>query len=205
MNKIKLVSLWNPKGGQGKSTFAINLAAASVEMGLKALVICQDQQGTSMLFHKAGNLPFKVLPDFPKEQPDADIVFIDHQASDWAMPDTKLVVMPLVPKRAQYATYADAYARAEAAGKEIITIVTDGQMHRAGEKATTDFLKSEGAYVVPSSGVFSRSEEEYRSIFDDRFNKVYKVGERRREMQHILARILMDHSHVAPVEHKEAV
>lgn len=203
MSQIKLVSIWNPKGGQGKSTFAINLSAAAFEMGLKPLVICQDQQGTSMLFHKAGNLPFEVLDHFPDKRPDADIIFIDHQASDWKLPDTKLVVMPLVPKRAQYATYADAYARAEAEGKEIITIVTDGQMHRSGEKTTTEYLKSQGAFVVPSSGVFSRGEDEYRTIFDEMFNKVYKVAERRREMQHILARILMDHSHVTSDSKKE--
>ena len=40
MKPIKLISIWNPKGGQGKSTLAINLAASSVELGLKPLVIC---------------------------------------------------------------------------------------------------------------------------------------------------------------------
>jgi chromosome partitioning protein len=39
---FKLVNIWNPKGGQGKSMIAINLAAAAVQMGLKPLVICQD-------------------------------------------------------------------------------------------------------------------------------------------------------------------
>ncbi|NDA91228.1 MAG: hypothetical protein EBY20_10100 [Alphaproteobacteria bacterium] len=58
---MKLVSIWNPKGGQGKSTLAINLAAASVELGLKPLVICQDPQGTSLLYYKSGNLPFEVI------------------------------------------------------------------------------------------------------------------------------------------------
>ena len=55
---MKVVSVWNPKGGQGKSMIAINLAAAAVEIGLKPLVIDTDLQGTSMLFHQAGNLPF---------------------------------------------------------------------------------------------------------------------------------------------------
>jgi len=38
MKEIRLVSIWNPKGGQGKSMLAINLAAASVELGLKPLL-----------------------------------------------------------------------------------------------------------------------------------------------------------------------
>ena len=160
MSKIKLVSVWNPKGGQGKSLLAINLAAAAVELGLKSMVICQDQQGTSMLYYKGGNLPFVVEGDIPKERPNADIVFFDHQASDWEVPKTKMLVMPLKPARDQFATYVDAKKRAENHEErgeriehDIITVVTDGQAHRADERATTVALKKRGAFVVPSSGV----------------------------------------------------
>ncbi|MCE7567559.1 AAA family ATPase [Aliivibrio fischeri] len=188
---MKVVSSWNPKGGQGKSLFTINLAAAATQLGLKALVICQDQQGTAMLYHKAGNLPFDVINEIPKERPDVDIVFIDHQASDWEVPKSKFILMPLKPARDQYATYIDAYKRAEASGKTILTVVTDGSAHRADEKATTEALQKKGAYVVPSSGVFSRAAGQYRTIFDEQLNKAYKIGQRRAEMQQILARILM--------------
>ena len=54
---IKLVSIWNPKGGQGKSMLAMNLAGAAIELGLKPLVICQDPQQCFILdqviFHLA--------------------------------------------------------------------------------------------------------------------------------------------------------
>ena len=191
MKKIKIVSIWNPKGGQGKSLLSINLAAAACEMGLKPLVICQDQQGTAMLYHKQGNLPFQVVGEPPASKPDADIVLIDHQASDWEVPDTQLIVMPLKPARDQFATYIDAFKRAHKKGREIITVVTDGQAHRASEKATTEHLQGQGAHVVPSSGVFSRAAEEYRTIFDEKMNKAYKVRERRREISAILGAILM--------------
>ena len=191
--KIKLVSVWNPKGGQGKSMLSLNLAAASVELGLKPLVICQDQQGTSMLYYKGGNLPFEVVDRIPDIRPDADIIFFDHQASDWQVPDSKMLVMPLKPARDQYATYIDAAKRAKGAGKEIITVVTDGQAHRADEKATSDALRESGAFIIPSSGVFSRAAGEYRTIFDSALNKAYKVGERRRELSMILGRILVNH------------
>jgi chromosome partitioning protein len=194
MKKIKLVGIWNPKGGQGKSLLAINLAAAAVELGLKAMVICQDQQGTSMLYYKGGNLNFEVLGQIPQERPDADIIFFDYQASDWEVPQESLLVMPLKPARDQYATYIDAYKRAEEAGKEVITVVTDGQGHRADEKKTTDYLKGQGAFVIPSSGVFSRAAAEYRSIYDPALNKAYKVSERRREISKILGRVLLEQS-----------
>ncbi len=171
---------------------SINLAAAACELGIKPLVICQDQQGTSMLYYKTGNLPFEVTGDIPTTKPNADLVIFDHQASDWEVPDTNLIVMPLKPARDQYATYIDAFKRAHKKGREIITVVTDGQAHRASEKTTTDYLKGQGAFVIPSSGVFSRAAEEYRSIFDPVINKAYKVGERRREISAILGAILID-------------
>ena len=192
MKIIKLVSIWNPKGGQGKSTLAINLAAASVELGLKPLIICQDPQGTSLLYYKSGNLPFEVVNSVPTDRPDADIVIFDHQASDWEVPKNHLIVMPLKPARDQYATYIDAYRRAELLGKKIITVVTDGQEHRANEKDTIDYLKSKGACVIPSSGVFSRAASEYITIFDQKMNKAYKIRERRMEINKILAAILIE-------------
>ena len=70
---MKVASAWNPKGGQGKSMVAINLAAA-VENGLRPVVIDRDEQGTSMLYHRAGNLPFDLLDDYPRSAPDVDLV-----------------------------------------------------------------------------------------------------------------------------------
>lgn len=92
---------------------AINLAAAAVQMGLKPLVICQDPQGTSSMIHEAGNLPFEVIETIPKEKPDANLVLIDHQASDWQMPQGRLFLMPVKPARTQYKTYLDARKLAE--------------------------------------------------------------------------------------------
>lgn len=192
MKEIRLVSIWNPKGGQGKSMLAINLAAASVELGLKPLLICQDQQGTSMLYFKAGNLPFEVIDTIPITRPDADIIFFDHQASEWSVPNNHTLVMPLKPARDQYATYIDAYKRAQALGKQIITIVTDGQEHRTSEKETTEYLRGKGAFVIPSSGVFSRAASQYLTVFDAKMNKAYKVRERRAEISKILGAILIE-------------
>lgn len=102
--------------------------------------------------------------------------------------------MPLKPARDQYATYIDAYKHAEALGKQIITIVTDGQEHRASEKETTEYLRGKGAFVIPASGVFSRAASQYLTIFDAKMNKAYKVRERRAEISKILGAILIENN-----------
>ena len=201
MKSIKLVSIWNPKGGQGKSMLAINLAAAAVEMGIKPLVVCQDPQGTSTKYYKAGKLPFKVVSEIPRERPDADIVFFDHQASDWELPPNQLVVMPVKPSRDQFTTYAEAFKMAENAGKQVLTIVTGGANQRVDERATAKALQSKGALEVPASGVFSRAASGYKTIFDKSLDRAYKIRDRRRDLSRILAELLLEQeeerSHVA--------
>ncbi|PJE78024.1 hypothetical protein CI610_03050 [invertebrate metagenome] len=189
---IKIVSVWNPKGGQGKSMLSINIAAAMVQLGLKPLVICQDPQGTSMLFFRGGQLPFTVMEKIPNKKPAADIIIFDHQASDWAVPEANMLVMPVNPERSQYATYIDAYKRAEKENKHIFTVVTNGQNQRPEERKTTKYLLDKGAFVIPASGVFSRAAGEYRTIFDEALNKAYKIGQRRKELLHIAGAILAD-------------
>lgn len=189
---FKIVNIWNPKGGQGKSMLAINLAGSAVEMGLKPLVICQDPQGTARMIYEGGNLPFEVLSSIPENKPDANIIIIDHQASDWELPQGRLILMPVKPARTQYKTYVDAKKLAEKAGKQIITVVTDAQHHRTEERQTAQRLVEKGALEIPSSGVFSRADAQLLTIFDEKMNKAYKVKERRKDFLKILGAILAD-------------
>lgn len=189
---FKLISIWNPKGGQGKSMIAINLAAAAVEMGLKPLVIDQDQQGTSHETAQNGKLPFDVISRIPDNKPDANLVIIDHQASDWELPRSKTILMPVKPDRTQYKTYAVAKKRAEQAGKQVYTVVTDAQHQRPEQKATVQKLVENGAVEIPSSGVFSRADAQLMTIFDQELNRAYKVNQRRAEFRKILGVLLAD-------------
>ena len=188
---MKIVSVWNPKGGQGKSLIALNLAGAAVfELELEPLVICRDPQGTAMLAHAKGNLPFDVKPSYPKEASRYDLVIADHMASDWEVPPSPTVIIPTKPVRTDYATFRDALTRLEKAGKRIIQVVTDGSMSRQGERAMILAMRKAGAFEIRSCGAFSRAAEEYRTIFDPAVNRVYGVKERRQEMNAILAAVL---------------
>ena len=189
---MKTVSVWNPKGGQGKSLVAINLAAAVVELGLKPVVIDRDEQGTAMLYHQAGNLPFDVLPDYPRSVPDVDLVVVDHMANDRVIPRPPLLVMPVIPKRSQYAAYAEALKQAADAGKHIITVVTNGDLRREQERAVVLALKQRGAFEIRASGIFSRADNDYRTIYDPALNGAYGVRERRQEFSAILAAVLQN-------------
>ena len=187
---MKIVSIWNPKGGQGKSLIAINLAGACSRLNMKPLVIDEDPQGTAMLFHNGGNLPFEVVQGMPKEKPDADIVIIDHTARDWTIPRANTVIMPTKPTRSDVATYMDALERLKPEGKKLIPVVTDGDMRRTSEKNVCLALRKTGAFELKASGVYSRASDQYRTIFDDALNGAYKINERRAEFESILTAVL---------------
>lgn len=189
---MKTVSVWNPKGGQGKSMVAVNLAAAAVDLGLRPVVIDRDEQGTSMLYHQAGNLPFEVLPDYPRSAPDVDLVLVDHMANDRVVPRPPLLVMPVIPKRSQYAAYVEALKQAENAGKRIITVVTNGDLRREQERAVVLALKQRGAFEIRASGIFSRADNDYRTIYDPALNGAYGIRERRHEFCAVLAAVLQN-------------
>ena len=199
---MKIVSVWNPKGGQGKTLIALNLAAAAVsELELRPLVLCRDPQGTALLSHAKGNLPFDVKPSYPKGAAKYDLVIADHVASDWEVPPAPTVIIPTKPVRTDYATFRDAVARLEKAEKRIIQVVTDGSMARYGERAMILAMRRTGAFEIRSCGVFSRAAEEYRTIFDPAVNRVYGVKERRQEMSAILTAVLASPvAQVAPGE-----
>ena len=188
---MKKVSIWNPKGGQGKSMLAINLAAAAIDIGLEPLVICQDKQGTSTLFHKNGNLNFEVVQEIPRHKPKGiDLVLIDHMAADWSAPPCSTVVIPTKPVRSDYATFCDALQILKKAQKRTIKVVTDGNVSRKTEADTVAALKKIGVFEIRSSVAFPKAAEEYRSIFDKSLNRVNKIKSRRMEVNAILTAIL---------------
>jgi chromosome partitioning protein len=98
--------------------------------------------------------------------------------------------MPLIPRRDQYATYIDAFKRAEEKGKKIITVVTNGDKRRENERKLMERMEGKGAFNILSSGVFGRAANDYRTIFDKKLNWAYKIGERRGEISLILGKIL---------------
>ena len=187
---MKIASVWNPKGGQGKSILALNLAAAAVFEGLQSVVIDQDPQGTSVIFSQSNALPFDVLPEIPTDAPDCDLVLIDHMANDRSMPRPPLLVMPLIPKRSQYSAYRTSYELALRSGKKIITVAMNGDRRRPLERDLIFALKRQGALEIRASGVFSRADNEYRTIFDSLFDHVYGISDRRRELKSVLTAIM---------------
>lgn len=183
--------MWNPKGGQGKSTIALNLAAAAVYNGNSAVLIDRDEQGTSTLYAAQRHLPFSVLAAYPATAPDADLIVIDHMANDRRVPEPMLIVMPVIPTRSQYAAYVEARQLAERRNKRIITVVNNGDVRRLEERRVALALTREGATEIRASSAFGKADSEYRTIFDAKLKNAYGMRERRAELLELLDRVML--------------
>ena len=194
---MKVISVWNPKGGQGKSLLSLNLAACAVSsFDLKPLIIDQDPQGTCQECKNEGRLPFDIIGEIPKDKPEGiDLVIIDHQASDWDLPQTKTLVMPVLPTRTQFKTFSKAYTLAKKANKNIITVVNNVDLNRKQESNAAKELRQEGAFILQKGSPFGHAEAHLSTIFDNTIPAIkdgYKVQERRSEVEAILTAVLRE-------------
>lgn len=192
---MKTVSIWNPKGGQGKSLLAMNLAACAKKVfDLNTLVIDQDPQGTCRECAKGGRLPFKVVGDIPSKKPEGvELVIMDHQASDWELPTFKTLVMPVLPTRTQFQTFSVAFQKAKGAGRRVITVINNVDLNRKQENEAVKALRQRGGYLLRSGSPFGHAEAELTTIFDNDIPAIrngYKVNERRAEIEAIMTAIL---------------
>jgi cellulose biosynthesis protein BcsQ len=100
---MKVISVWNLKGGCGKTTLALNLAGSWHTEGKHVLLVDLDPQGSSMWVANRGQLQFPVVPVLPQRRPDVDVMVIDHAPGTDTVPPAPVVIIPIRPSALDYA------------------------------------------------------------------------------------------------------
>ena len=186
-----LAAIWNPKGGQGKTTLSLNLAAAASKLGLRVMVISADVQDDDLEeIGQGGRYTFDIVRKMPAVKPEVDLVLVDHPAQDFNVPAAHRVVCPIVPCKVDYKVYAKQKPRLIEAGKDIIEVVNRGDIRVKEEKEFMILMRKQGATCVKSRSVFGAAHNDNRTIFDSAYTKHPKIQEPRADIEHLLARIL---------------
>lgn len=183
---MKTLVIVSQKGGAGKTTLAVNLAAAAEIAGLPTVLIDLDPQGSSRVWaeQRGGNAP-EVLSDHPKqlpsliakaEQAGAGLVIVDtapnaDQSALIAARAADLIVIPCRPSVYDLAAILASVDLTEIAKKMYVAVINAAPVQ--GDVATdaTHNLEQQGIVVspvivhqraaFPNAAIIGRGAQEY--------------------------------------------
>lgn len=183
------ISVWNPKGGVGKTTLALNLAAALVHNGKSVIYADLDPQGTASMLAEDNHLPFEVRAEIP--QSGASFLILDHPPGYGELPNSPLVVFPMRPSRPDMQAGLKAM-RALQNSAQVITVFNDCDFRRAVDMATYNQARKalgiEDIRVVRNRAVYRVAMNKGRTIFDEALNSAHAIKDARMEIKRILAK-----------------
>jgi chromosome partitioning protein len=174
---MKRIALWSPKGGVGKTTLAINLAAAAYYRNQRVMLCDMDPQQSAVDVFRDNNLPYTVLKGNPSVQPMLDYIFYDFPPRNDIELEGDLIVIPLrasildiraVNKSIRYAIH-----------RPIVKCVNAVDIRRQDERLLAMRMHSEGAHLIKSRSVYSRAIAVGKSVFD---TDIYGASEARQEI-----------------------
>lgn len=191
---MKFISVWNEKGGVGKSTLAYNLAGAATLKGYHVLLVDEDApQHSSHALSLDGHAGFTVVPTRPDEKPNADFSKIDLVIIDMS-PGVKVlprgnIVIPYQPNRLAFQATAKHFAKLQ----EIGSVVRVMSMVNSRLKSHRDFAneqRSLGAKQISYWSCYERATNEGRTIFDPALNHLGNINKARNEINIIFDEVM---------------
>ena len=183
---IKKISLWSRKGGVGKSTLSLNLAAAYSSLNKRVLLLDSDPQASCLFIAKFGNLSFEVADKLPANLSGYDAIIQDCAPSLKQMPIGDVVVMPFCPSGLDIGSTKKFIPQLTNNGKKVIEVVSKVNWQRKQFREFALRCKAEGAFIVKDRSVYIDASNHASTIFDSKFDKSYRVGEARTEVSTIL-------------------
>lgn len=191
---MKTISVWATKGGVGKTTLTLNLAAGLAEKGAKVLVCDCDLQRSASSFarfseQKGVKLPFAVIEDLPVPGFDGvDYMIVDHAPSD-VTPHGGLVVMAYCPGPLDF--WAVKGQRQALEGYDVIEVLNRVNRGREIDKAMLKKMDTGKSVVVTERNAFRRVLARGTTIYDATIiDRLYGAREAKKDITNLVEKVL---------------
>jgi chromosome partitioning protein len=182
------VSVWNPKGGVGKTTLAMNLAAAIMGKGKTVILADLDPQQSAMMMARDRNLPFEVVAEIPKGG--VDVVVLDHPPGYVEPPRAQVLIFPMRLARPDMQAGIKALKSLGKDVKKAVVVFNDIDFRRGVERSTWNAARKMDAFrdarLVKSRTVYRVALDKGRTVFDEVLDRYHAAQEARIEIQNIL-------------------
>lgn len=182
---MRRIAFWSPKGGVGKTTLALNFAAAAYYAGYKVIVCDLDPQQSAVDVFSENQLPFTVVPNMPQVMPNVDLLICDYAPSLENLPVEETIILPM------RASILDLKAVARSTrlvrDKRIIRCVNAVDTRRHDERMLAMKLYADGAQLIKDRSIYVRSLASGKTVFQQ---KAYGAADAKNEMNRLLDRVL---------------
>ncbi|MCO7224648.1 ParA family protein [Pleionea sp. CnH1-48] len=182
---MKKIAFWSPKGGVGKTTLAINVAAAAYHNRKKVVLCDMDPQHSAADIFNDKKLPFSVFKGVPDVMPHADIMIYDFPPRVDIDIEGDVVVVPMraciIDMRAVNKALRHVH------NKRLVKCVNAVDVRRHDERMMAMKLHSDGARLIKDRSIYSRSIAQGGSVFE---SQLYGAKDARREINMLYAAIL---------------
>jgi chromosome partitioning protein len=165
---VKVLGVWNPKGGVGKTTLTLNLAAslASGTANRKVVVTDEDPQGSAHKAAAAGKLPFQVISGTPTNPDEVDFWIVDYKAGDRQVPGMQHLLIPTGSSQVEIDEFLDAVDAAMADDKSIYYVHNRFDPRLTLDAENKRLLAQLGAMKVGQNTCFLQASDLRTTIYD---------------------------------------
>ena len=182
---MRRIAFWSPKGGVGKTTLALNFAAAAYYAGNKVIVCDLDPQQSAVDVFSENQLPFTVVANEPQVMPNVDFLICDYAPSVEKLPLEETIIFPM------RASVLDLKAIARSTrlirDKRIIKCVNAVDTRRQDERIIAMKLYAEGAQLIKDRSIYVRSLSKGQTVFQQ---NAYGARDAQNEINRLLQRVL---------------